>query len=566
MLSAVAAPTRPVRRSTRMQRRDFLKAGLAAGSASYMTSCSQQPAGTSAGDAGDQPAPAGAGGVPPFPFAEASLAELQEAQAEGRVTSRTLVEAYLQRMDAVDRGGPAVNAVIERNPDAIEIADRLDSERATGSVRGPLHGIPVLIKDNIDTADHMRTSAGSLALAGSIAPRDAFIVERLRAAGAVILGKTNLSEWANFRSTRSTSGWSGRGGLTRNPYVLDRSPCGSSSGSGAAVAADLCAVAVGTETDGSIVCPSKACGLVGIKPTVGLVSRSGIIPISASQDTAGPMARSVADAAALLTALAGPDPRDLATARAEGHVRPDYARFLDTGALKGARIGIVRTMFGQNAFVEQVIERAIADLSRLGAFIVDPVETAAHLGVEEAEWTLLQYEFKHGLNAYLSTLGPDAPYRDLEGLIGFNQQNADREMPWFGQEIFIGSQEKGPLTEKAYLEAKETCRRLSTVEGIDMMMDRHELDALVAPTGDPAFTIDLVNGDHHTGGGTSTLPAVSGYPHITVPAGDVFGLPVGISFFGRAWSEPRLIALAHAYEQATLHRRPPAFLPTLSLP
>ena len=548
-----------------MQRRDFLKAGIATGGATLVTGCGQPPAGTSMTDACEQPELAGGGAVPAFPFADASVAELQQAQAEGRVTARTLVEAYLQRMDSVEAAGPGVNAVIERNPDALTIADELDRERAAQGARGPMHGIPVLIKDNIDTADRMRTSAGSLALAQSVAPRDASIAARLRAAGAVILGKTNLSEWANFRSTRSTSGWSGRGGLTRNPYVLDRTACGSSSGSGAAVAADLCAVAVGTETDGSIVCPAKACGLVGIKPTVGLVSRSGIIPISASQDTAGPMARSVADAAALLSVLAGPDPRDLATARAEGHVHPDYTAFLDTGALQGARIGVVRAMFGQNALVGDVIERALSDLSRLGAVIVDPVETASHRDVGEAEWTLLQYEFKDGLNAYLASLGADAPYRNLEALIAFNEANRDREMPWFGQEIFIGSQEKGPLTDKAYLEAKDTCRRLSTAEGIDQMMDRHELDALVAPTGDPAFTIDLVNGDHYTGGGTSTLPAVAGYPHVTVPAGQVYGLPVGLSFFGRAWSEPRLIALAHAYEQATRHRRPPAFLPTASL-
>jgi amidase len=549
-----------------MQRRDFLKAGLAAGGASLVTGCGKPPAETAADAACTQPGLSGGATPPSFPFADASVAELQQAQAEGRATARTLVEAYFQRMDAVDAGGPMVNAVIERNPDAMDIAGALDRERAERGARGPLHGIPVLIKDNIDTADRMRTSAGSLALAESIAPRDAAIVERLRAAGAVILGKTNLSEWANFRSTRSTSGWSGRGGQTRNPYALDRTPCGSSSGSGAAVAADLCAVAVGTETDGSITCPSKANGLVGIKPTVGLVSRSGIIPISASQDTAGPMARSVADAAALLSVLAGPDPRDPATARAEGRAAPDYTALLDAGALQGARIGVVRAMFGENPLVAQVIERALSDLSRQGATVVDPVETTAHREVNDAEWTLLLYEFKDGLNAYLATLGLDAPYRSLEDLITFNEKNRDREMPWFGQEIFLASQEKGPLTEKAYLEARDTCRRLSTAEGIDLLMDRHQLDALVAPTGDPAFTIDLVNGDHYTGGGTSTLPAVSGYPHITVPAGDVSGLPVGLSFFGRAWSEPRLIALAYAYEQATRHRRPPQFLPTLALP
>jgi amidase len=547
-----------------MQRRDFLKAGLATGGAGLVSGCA--PKGTPPADPSCEQPSLSAGGVATFPFADASLAELLQAQAEGRVTARTLVEAYFQRMDAVDADGPRVNAVIERNPQAMEIADALDHERSERGARGPLHGIPVLVKDNIDTADRMRTSAGSLALAGSFASRDAFIIGRLRAAGAVILGKANLSEWANFRSTRSTSGWSGRGGQTRNPYALDRTPCGSSSGSAAAVAADLCAIAVGTETDGSITCPSKACGLVGIKPTVGLVSRSGIIPISASQDTAGPMARSVADAAALLSVLAGADPRDPATTGAEGRFGADYTAFLDAGALRGARIGVVRTMFGSNALVGRVMERALSDLSRLGAEIVDPVETAAHRDVGDAEWTLLQYEFKDGLNAYLAALGADAPCGDLAALIEFNEQNRDREMPWFGQEILIESQDRGPLTDPAYLEAKETCRRLSRDEGIDLMMKRHGLDALVAPTGDPAFTIDLVNGDHYTGGGTSTLPAVSGYPHITVPAGDVSGLPVGISFFARAWSEPRLIAMAYAYEQATRHRLPPRFLPTLALP
>ena len=550
-----------------MQRRDFLKTGLAAGGATLVSGC-----GGTGGDAGppapasEAAAPADRWSVPAFEHDEATVAQLQQAQAEGRLSARALAESYLARMDAVDLAGPRLNAVIERNPDALAIADELDRERKEKGARGALHGIPVLIKDNIDTADRMRTSAGSLALAGSIAPRDAFIVERLRAAGAVILGKTNLSEWANFRSTRSTSGWSARGGLTRNPYVLDRSACGSSSGSGAAPSANLCAVAVGTETDGSIVCPSKANGLVGIKPTVGLVSRAGIIPISASQDTAGPMARTVADAAALLSVLAGVDPRDAATAHAQGRLQPDYGAFLQAGALQGARLGVARGMFGNNALVAGVIEQALADMSRLGAEIVELKDFKAGSEVDDAEWTVLLYEFKDGLNAYLATLGPDVPCKTLEELIAFNEANRDRSMPWFGQEIFALCQEKGPLSSKEYLDAAATARRLSTVEGIDKVMDEHRLDAVVAPSGDPAFTIDLVNGDHYTGGGTSTLPAVSGYPHITVPAGQVLGLPVGLSFFGRAWSEPRLIALAYSYEQATRHRQPPGFLRTAAIP
>jgi len=549
-----------------MQRREFLKTGVAAGTVTLVSACAKPAPETSPPPtAASQAADSGERSLPAFEHEKATIVDLQRAMTEGRLSARALAEAYLSRMDVVDAAGPRLNSVIERNPDALAIADELDRERAATGPRGPLHGVPVLIKDNIDTADRMRTSAGSLALAESIAPRDAFIVERLRAAGAVILGKTNLSEWANFRSTRSTSGWSGRGGQTLNPYALDRSPCGSSSGSGAAVAANLCAVAVGTETDGSITCPAKACGLVGIKPTVGLVSRSGIIPISASQDTAGPMTRTVADAAALLGVLAGVDARDPATARAEGRLHADYTTFLQADALKGARLGVVRGMFGENAHVARVMETAIAELKRLGAEVIDPVEMKAHREVGSAEWTVLQYEFKDGLNAYLAGLGPQVPYRNLEELIAFNEQHKDREMPWFGQEIFVGAQEKGPLDSKEYLEAVATCRRLSTVEGLDKAMDAHNLDALVAPTGDPSFTIDLVNGDHYTGGGTSRLPAVSGYPHVTVPAGHVFGLPVGLSFMGRAWSEPRLIALAYAFEQATRHRRAPRFLRTAEL-
>jgi amidase len=543
-----------------MKRREFLKTGALAGGATLVAGCGA-PSPTT-------PAPAAVEGSawqePAFEHAEATVADLASAQAEGRLTARALTEAYLARIEAVDRSGPRLNSVIELNPDALAIAEALDAERAASGPRGPLHGIPVLIKDNIDTADRMRTSAGSLALKESIAPRDAFLVERLRAAGAVILGKTNLSEWANFRSTRSTSGWSGRGGQTRNPYALDRNPCGSSSGSGAAAAANLCVAAVGTETDGSIICPSNACGLVGIKPTVGLVSRAGIIPISATQDTAGPMARTVADAAALLGVLTGVDGRDPATAASQPQA--DYTTFLDRDALKGARLGVVRKMFGDNPHVIREVEAALAEMQRLGAELVDPVEMPTQGKFDEDEYTVLLYEFKAGLNAYLAKLGPDAPVKTLADLIAFNEQNHERAMPFFGQEILVLAEAKGPLSSSEYLEALQRCRRLSTVEGIDAAMDLHGLDALVAPSGGPAFPIDLVNGDHYTGVGSSTFAAVSGYPHVTVPAGQVFGLPVGLSFFGRAWSEPRLIALAYAFEQASQQRRAPSFRAGADLP
>ena len=436
----------------------------------------------------------------------------------------------------------------------------MDRERRDGRVRGPLHGIPVLVKDNVDTADRMRTSAGSLALAASVAPRDAGLVARLREAGAVIIGKTNLSEWANFRSTRSTSGWSARGGQTRNPYVLDRNPCGSSSGSGAAPAANLAAAAVGTETDGSIVCPAATCGIVGIKPTVGLVSRSGIIPISHTQDTAGPMARTVADAAALLGVLAGADPRDLATARAAGRAHADYTQFLDAAALRGARLGVARNYGDYNTHVDRLLDEAVAAMKSLGATVVD-APLASKGKYEDAEFEVLLYEFKAGLNAYLATLPPSVAHRTLADLIEFNEQHAEREMPWFGQEIFVMAQKKGPLTAPAYRAALAKCREQSRARGIDLAMRTHRLDALVAPTGNPAWPTDLVNGDHFTGG-VSTPAAVAGYPHVTVPMGYVAGLPVGVSFFGGAWSEPRLLALAYAYEQATKHRKPPRFLVT----
>jgi amidase len=479
--------------------------------------------------------------------------------ASGRYSARQIAELYLRRIEEIDREGPALRSVIEVNPDALSIADTLDAERKAKGPRSPLHGIPILLKDNIDTADRMMTSAGSLALEGSIAAHDAFVVQRLRAAGVVILGKTNLSEWANFRSTHSTSGWSGRGGQVKNPYVLDRNPCGSSSGTGAAVAANLATIGVGTETDGSIVCPSGANGLVGIKPTLGLVSRSGIIPISHSQDTAGPMARTVADAAALLGAMTGVDAADAASRRSGPYASRFYTNTLDAGALKGARIGVARRQyFGYSDATDRLIDQATADMKSAGAVIVDPANIPTASKLDACENQVLLYEFKADLNAYLAALGPSARVHSLADLIAFNSREREREMPFFGQELFESAQKKGPLTTPAYRTALANCRTLSRAQGIDLVMRQHRLDALVAPTGGPAWTTDLINGDHFTGA-SSTPAAVAGYPSITVPAGDVRGLPVGMSFIGRAWSEPKLIALAYAYEQATKHRRPPAF-------
>ena len=506
---------------------------------------------------------AGPAGTAPFELAEATIGDLQASMQSGARTAVAIAQAYLARIDAVDRQGPAINAVIELNPDALAIAEALDRERRDKGSRGPLHGIPVLLKDNIDSADRMRTSAGSLALGESIAARDAFIVQRLRAAGCVVLGKTNLSEWANFRSSRSTSGWSARGGQTRNPYALDRNTSGSSSGSGAAMAANLCAIAVGTETDGSIVSPASVCGLVGIKPTVGLVSRAGIIPIAHSQDTAGPMTRSVADAAILLGAMAGVDARDAATAGSHGKASPDYTRFLDPAGLKGARIGVARDFFGNNDRLDRVIEEAIAAMKNAGAVVIDPVKIAHHDKLGDAELTILLYEFKAGLDAYLGALGPAAAVHSMRELIVYNDRNAAREMPYFAQERLLEAQKKGPLTDAAYRTAVARSRKLSRGEGIDATIVKHRLDAIVAPTGSPAWPTDYVNGDHEFG--CSQLAAVAGYPHITVPAGFVFGLPVGVSFFASAWSEPTLIRLAYAFEQATKARRQPEFLPTALL-
>jgi amidase len=477
----------------------------------------------------------------------------------GALTSHDLTQRYLTRIAQMDKTGVALNAVIELNPDALAIADQRDAERKAGTTRGPLHGIPVLIKDNIGSADKMRTTAGSLALANSPPSNDAFIIERLRAAGAVLLGKTNLSEWANFRSTHSVSGWSGRGGLTRNPYVLNRNTSGSSSGTAAAMAATFASLGIGSETDGSIISPSSICGLVGIKPTVGLWGRSGIIPISASQDTAGPMARSVADAAALLGPLTGVDPRDAATNASRGKGATSYLSYLDAAGLNGARIGSARHLAGFNDAVDARFDEAIAALRGAGATVVDPVKLTTVGKFDDAEETVLDYEFKAGINAYLSSLGADAPVKTLAELISWNEREKTREMPWFGQEIFIRAEKCGPLTDKKYVDARAKCVRMSRTEGIDAVMAKHKLDAIILPSNAPAWTTDLLNGDHFTGGNT-TFAAVAGYPSITVPMGLVGALPVGLSFVGSAWEEGKLIKLAYAFEQATRLRREPKYL------
>ena len=501
---------------------------------------------------------------PAFELNEVTIRELQDGMGSGKLTASSIAEKYLARIEAMDKQGPALNSVLELNPDALAIADGLDKERKEKGPRGPLHGVPVFIKDNLDTADKMSTTAGSLALIGAKPPKDSLIVQKLRQAGAVILGKTNLSEWANIRSSHSSSGWSGRGGQTKNPYVLDRNPCGSSSGSGVAVAANFCAIAIGTETDGSIVCPASANGIVGIKPTVGLTSRSGIIPISHTQDGAGPMARTVTDAAILLGALTGVDPDDKATAKSRGESYTDYTHFLDPHGLKGARIGVVRKYFGFHDAVDMLMNSAIHEMKRQGANIVDPADIETIGKFDETELLVFEYELKADLNAYLARLGPSAPVHTLKDVIDFNERNREKEMPYFGQDIFLKAEAKGALTSKEYLDALEHNYRLARKEGIDAVMDRLQLDALVAPTGGPAWITDLVDGDHFSGG-SSSAAAVAGYPNINVPAGFAFGLPVGISFFGRAWSEPTLIKLAYAFEQATKFRKPPQFLPRVEL-
>jgi amidase len=497
--------------------------------------------------------------VEPFELDEITISALQERMRAGNITSHSITEKYLRRINEIDKQGPKLNSVIEVNPDALAIASTLDRERAENRVRGPLHGIPLLIKDNIDTLDGMETTAGSLALLGSKPAQDSFVAGKLRQAGAVILGKTNLSEWANIRSSHSTSGWSGRGGQTVNPYALDRNPCGSSSGSGAAVSANLCVAALGTETDGSVVCPASANGIVGIKPTLGLVSRAGIVPIAHSQDTAGPMARTVRDAAILLSALAGVDPRDGATETSQGKAETDYTQFLDPDGLKGARIGVARKYFGFNDAVDQLMGQLIDQMKAAGAMIVDPADLESHGKFDDTEFTVLLYELKADLNTYLAGR-PGAP-KSLQELIAFNQGHASKEMPFFGQDVFIKAEAKGPLTSQEYRDALQANLRLSRQGGIDGLMDKFHLDAILAPTGGPAWITDWVTGDH-AAGGSSNAAAVAGYPDISVPAGFVFGLPVGISFFGRAWSEPVLLKIAYGFEQTMKARKPPQFLPS----
>ena len=496
---------------------------------------------------------------------ERSIAALQQALASGELTSRALVQQCLDRIASMDTHGPMLRAVIETNPDALAIADALDAERKNGRIRGALHGIPLLVKDNIDTADRMTTTAGSLALEGSRPARDAHVAERLRAAGAILLGKTNLSEWANFRSTHASSGWSGRGGQARNPYALDRTPSGSSSGSAIAVAAAYVPVAVGTETDGSVTSPSAACSLVGMKPTIGLVSRSGIIPISHSQDTAGPMTRSVADLAVLLTAMAGADPRDAATRANKVAANTDYTRFLDAAGLKGARIGVARKRYtGYSTHADAAFESALKAMKEQGAVIVDPADIATAGQFDDAEFDVLLYEFKADLESYLRGLPAGARARTLDDLIAFDRAHAAQEMPYFGQEIFEMSAKKGPLSSAGYRKALAKCRDLARTKGLDATFAKHRLDALVAPTQGPPGLIDLLNGD--SGGGSSTSPcAVAGYPAITVPMGYAFGLPLGVTFMGLAWTEPKLVRYAYAFEQATKVRRPPRYLPTADL-
>ena len=516
-----------------MKRRDFLQ--------TTATGCVVTIASPVSALAFEETLPKPSSAPPAFELDELTISDLQKAMQSGKYSSKQLIEKYSDRIGDIDKKGPALNSVIEMNPDAERIAAELDRERKEKGARGPLHGIPILIKDNIDTADRMMTTAGSLALVGAKPARDAFVAKKLRDAGAVILGKTNLSEWANFRSTKSTSGWSGRGGQTKNAYVLDRNPCGSSSGSGAATAANLCAAAIGTETDGSIVCPSSANSLVGIKPTLGKISGAGIVPIAHSQDTAGPMARTVGDAWALLNSLAV--------------MPPSFQQI----KMQGLRLGIARKHFGFNEHVDKVMNDCLAELKKLGCVLVDPADIPTSGKFDDSEFQVLLYEFKADLNAYLAGLGPGAPVRSLKDVIEFNEKNRDREMPFFGQDIMIKAQEKGPLTTKAYLDLLQKNHLLTRTQGIDFVLKKHGVAALVAPTGGPAWPTDWINGDHFTGG-YSSASAVAGYPHVTVPAGYVFGLPVGISFFGGANSEHVLLQIAAAFEQATKARKPPRFL------
>ncbi len=544
-----------------IDRRRFIGTSIAGGAAAALGTAACAP--DAPQGAGGEGAASGAGGVPPFELDEVTVAELQAAMESGERTARSITQLYLDRIAAIDGQGPELRSVIETNPEALDIAGQLDEERQASGPRGPLHGIPVALKDNIDTHDRMTTTAGSLALEGSIPPQDSFIAQRLREAGAIILAKLNMSEWAYFRGERATSGWSARGGQCVNPYALDRNPCGSSSGSGVAASANLSALTIGTETGGSIMCPSSTNGVVGIKPTVGLWSRSGVIPISHSQDTAGPMCRTVRDAAVLLGPVTGVDPRDAATAASEGNQHADYTQFLDAGGLQGARLGIARSFPGFSPEVLALFDEAVAAMAEAGAVLVDPANLPNAAWNDEAPLLVLEYEFKANLNAYLASLGPDAPVKTLAEVIEFNERNADLEMPHFGQQRLIASEARGPLTDQAYLDAVRAIQRGNREDGIDRLMDEHDLDAIVAPTRGLAWKTDHILGDSLGGGSSAGPAAIAGYPDITVPMGFVSGLPAGVSFFGRRWSEPVLLRIAYAYEQATNHRAAPTFAETL---
>ncbi len=542
-----------------MNRRTFLTTAAATVLTSAATGQQPKPEEPQPSPADLQHAP----GVSPssFELDEVTVSDLRDRIKQGSITAERIAELYLERIDELDRRGPSLRSVIELNPDALADAKALDAEYRAKGPRSPLHGVPILLKDNIDTADKMQTTAGSLALVGKPAPRDSWVAQRLRASGAVILGKTNLSEWANFRSTHSTSGWSGRGGQTKNPYALDRNPCGSSSGSGVAVSANLAAVAVGTETDGSVVCPSSMCGIVGIKPTLGLISRSGIVPIAHSQDTAGPMARTVRDAALLLGALTGVDPTDNSTQASSGKSYSDYTQFLDANGLRGARIGVARQYFNIGPAVTALMEECINVMRHAGAQIVDPADLATYEAWRDTELQVLLYEFKADLNQYLAARG--TAVKSIDDCIAFNRAHRAEEMPYFEQELMEQAQQKGPLTEKTYKDALAANHRLARKEGIDAVLAKYKVDAIIGPTAGPAWLTDWVDGDR-TDSGCASPPAVAGYPHITVPAGFKFGLPLGISFFGAAWSEPKLIKFAYAFEQARKARRKPELLPSVN--
>jgi amidase len=561
-----------------MDRRGFLERSALAGACVVLTPAACAPPPSAGGAGRDSRSPrAGAGpggsttpaaltGREAFALHEATIDDLQQGMRDGRLTARSIAEQYLARIEALNRQGPDLRAIIEVNPDALQVADELDAERKAGKTRGPLHGIPVVLKDNIDTHDRMTTTAGSLALEGSIPSQDSFVAAKLRAAGAVLLAKANMSEWAYWRGFNASSGWSARGGQCRNPYALDRTPCGSSSGSGTAVAANLVAVAIGTETGGSIMCPSSINGVVGIKPTVGLWSRAGIIPISHSQDSAGPMARTVRDAATVLGAVCGVDPRDASTAASTTRSHADYTQFLDPAGLEGARLGVVRNLPGFDDRVHALFERALADMKAAGAVLVDPANlpgmNAASV-FQELPIVVLNYEFKANINAYFASLGPGARVKSLQDLIAFNEARKTEEMPYFAQERLLASEKTSGLDAPEYRRAVATIQRATRQDGIDALMDRHRLDAIVAPTAGPAWLIDHIRGDRFDGGDSAGTAAIAGYPDISVPMGLVAGLPVGISFFGRAWSEPTLLKIAYAYEQATKRREPPTYQPTL---